>query len=82
MFDNFDDWLAHGIKMGWCGPALCYTHDGVGMTNEENQEFEDGGDPCLHVLRLYETPEMKAEIEANHAPSVWRQPRSDAENTE
>jgi hypothetical protein len=76
MKDNFDKWLQVGIKNNWCGPAICYTHDGLPISERQSQEFEEGGDPCLHIIRLYEDVETKQEIEDNHPPSVWRAPRN------
>jgi hypothetical protein len=38
----------------------------------EDEEFEYGGDPCLHIIRLYEDEDQKYSIEFNHPPSVWR----------
>lgn len=70
---EFEEWLAYGIEKGWTSPAVCSTHDGIPSTHEEDEEFENG-DPCLHILRLYESPEVKAAVEENHAPSVWRKP--------
>jgi hypothetical protein len=72
VMQDFEAWLEHGIKMGWCGPAVCYTHDGLPTSEPEDAEFEDGADPCLHILRLYEDLESKSSIEANHSPSLWR----------
>lgn len=69
---TFDEWLAHGVAQGWCGPAVCYTHDGTPTTEAEDNEFDSGGDPCLHVVRLYPDDATKKAVEANHAPSVWR----------
>ncbi len=71
-FTSFDDWLDYGMEQGWCGPAVCETHDGVPMTEEEEDEFMDGADPCLHVIRLYDSFETKFAVEENHPPSVWR----------
>jgi hypothetical protein len=70
--DDFNVWLSHGYVMGWCGPAVCDTHDGVPMSETELAEFDDGGDPCLHILRLYEDKEHKKTIEESHSPSIWR----------
>jgi hypothetical protein len=42
------------------------------MSLEEEEEFEEGNDPCIHVVRLYETLEIKASVEENHSPSIWR----------
>ena len=69
---TFDEWLKLGYDNGWCGPAICHTHDGLPLSDAEYQEFEDGYDPCVHVIRLYEDAEQKAEIEENHSPSQWR----------
>jgi hypothetical protein len=69
---DFEEWLAHGVKMGWCGPAVCDTHDGLPMSEPEDAEFEDGGDPCIHIIRLYEDHMHKKAVEANHSPSTWR----------
>lgn len=71
---TFDEWLEYGIEQGWCGPAVCYTHDGLPMTFEEEDEFDGGYDPCIHIIRLYEDGEMKKAIEENHSPSIWRNP--------
>jgi hypothetical protein len=68
---TFHEWLNTGIRNGWCGPAICYTHDGLPTTEQEDQEFEQG-DPCIHILRLYDSRETKKEIENNHTPSMWR----------
>ena len=68
---DFDTWLQDGITNGWIGPAVCYTHDGLPTSEAEDSEFEEG-DPCIHILRLYEDPAVKLEVEANHSPSTWR----------
>ena len=68
---TYEEWLQAGIDAGFCGPAVCSTHDGVPTTRAEDEEFEEG-DPCVNIIRLYESPEVKAEVEANHSPSVWR----------
>lgn len=69
---NFEDWLKKGYEMGWIGPPVCQTHDGIPLTTEEDKEFDDGGDPCVHVLRLYEDESIKESVEENHSPSIWR----------
>jgi hypothetical protein len=57
--DEFEDaefmiWLSNGIERGWITDPYCNTHDGgyEYMNEEEVQEWEDGGDPCCHVVRL------------------------------
>ena len=68
---TFDDWMKYGIKQGWCGAPVCYTHDGLPTSPEEDEEFEMG-DPCIHIVRMYDSEEHKAEIEESHSPSQWR----------
>lgn len=69
---NFDDWLQQGLSNGFCGPAICYPHDGLPLTELEDEQFGEGGDPCIHILRLYEDLDIKSAVEKNHSPSVWR----------
>jgi len=35
---SFDHWLRLGIELGHCGPAVCDTHDGTPMTEEEAEQ--------------------------------------------
>ncbi len=52
---QFWAWLEMGINKGWVTEPFCNTHDGDPyMTEEEEKEWEDGGDPCLHVIKLIE----------------------------
>jgi hypothetical protein len=69
---TFNEWITYGIEKGWCGPPVCYTHDGLPMSEQEYAEFDEGQDPCTHVVRMYEDIDMKKEIEDNHSPSQWR----------
>ena len=47
------------------------------MTQAEDDEFNEGSDPCMHILRLYEDVDMKLAVEESHSPSVWRNLRRD-----
>ena len=69
---TFEEWVSYGIEKGWCGPPVCYTHDGLPMSEQEDTEFGEGQDPCIHVVRMYEDIETKQSIEENHSPSKWR----------
>lgn len=71
---DFDTWLRAGLQAGFCGPAVCFTHDGLPTSEVEDDEWETG-DPCLHILRLYSDDIMRKQVEHNHSPSVWRKPR-------
>ncbi|MFZ9715859.1 MAG: hypothetical protein ACO3CH_00180 [Ilumatobacteraceae bacterium] len=69
---DFDEWIAIGISKGWCGPPVCYTHDGLPTTAAEDEEFEDGSDPCMHIIRLYEDGAHQQAVADNHSPTTWR----------
>lgn len=71
MEKTFDEWLQEGISNGFVGPAICYTHDGLPVSEQEDNEFEEG-DPCVNILRLYEDRATKIAVEEYHSPSVWR----------
>jgi hypothetical protein len=47
------EWLQVGIDKGWVTEPFCYTHDGDPyMSEEEEKEWEDGGDPCSPVIKI------------------------------
>lgn len=69
---SYEEWRAHGQRMNWVGPAICITHDGYPTTELEDVEFEEGGDPCIHMQRLYVDPAEARLVEENHSPSQWR----------
>jgi hypothetical protein len=70
---NYQEWLDFGQKNSWVGPAVCYTHDGLPTSEEEDLESDNSGEySCIHILRLYESPEVQKAVEENHSPSVWR----------
>lgn len=70
---DFNEWLKIGMDEGWCGPPVCEVHDGFPMSDEEWMIADlDGEPPCMHMLRLYESPEHKEEVESIHSPSQWR----------
>lgn len=45
-------WLKAGIENGWITDPYCDTHDGVLMTEAEQESFDEGDDPCIHSTRL------------------------------
>jgi hypothetical protein len=53
--DEFSIWLNNGIDRGWVSDVTCATHDGIEpISEEEEKEWEDGGDPCQFVVRILE----------------------------
>jgi hypothetical protein len=69
---TFDEWLQYGLSQGWNGPAVCVIHDGTPTTAEEDWGFDQGADPCIHMIRLYEDEATKLAVQDNHPASVWR----------
>jgi hypothetical protein len=69
---TYEEWLQYGVSEGWCGVPVCITHDGEPLTDEEEAQFSEGEDPCVHMMRMYESSEDKASVEQNHSPSQWR----------
>ena len=53
-WEGFDKWLDHGQKQGWVSDMFCNTHDGGPMTDEEMQEWDEGGDPCAFHIKVME----------------------------
>jgi len=68
---SFDEWMKIGIKNDWCGPPVCYVHDGLPLSEAEMDLLEQE-DPCIHIIRLYSDMEQKKSIEDAHSPSLWR----------
>lgn len=54
-YKEFEIWIENGVTRGWISPPFCNTHEGdTYMTDEEMQEWEDGGDPCQVVVKILE----------------------------
>lgn len=51
---DYFDWRDLGIANGWISEPFCDTHDTGHMTEEEQQEWESGNDPCMMVFRIWE----------------------------
>jgi hypothetical protein len=69
---TFEQWLHHGYTQGWISPPVCYIHDGLPMSDQEADQLDEGDDPCIHIIRLYENPQHKQQVEQNNPPSQWR----------
>ena len=51
---DFFEWRDLGIANKWISEPFCDTHDTGYMTDEEEQAWENGEDPCMMVFRIYE----------------------------
>jgi len=53
--DEFHIWFDNGVKNGWITDVFCATHDGIpSLSKEEEDEWEEGGDPCQFCVRIME----------------------------
>lgn len=73
MSGTFEEWLQVGLDRGWVGPVICETHDGPALSEDEERAFYDGGDECVHVLRVYDDAAHRDAVRAAHSPTVWRE---------
>lgn len=69
---SYDEWIKIGVKAGWCTAPVCYTHDGLPMTDAEAEEMYEDMDVCIHIVRMCEDKAQQQAIEADHSPSSWR----------
>ena len=69
---DFDSWLKMGLENKWVRTPVCSTHDGLPSTEDEDMAWDEGDDPCIHILRLYVDDLEAMLVEQNHSPSVWR----------
>ena len=55
-FDALDirEWFEYGASKGWVSPPSCYHHDMLPTTEEEDAAMEEGDDPCINILRLWD----------------------------
>jgi len=49
---NFQEWYNLGVKNGYCSPQFCNTHDCYPMHETEKKAWDEGSDPCAHMVRL------------------------------
>lgn len=59
---DFDSWLKVGLENKWVGPPVCSTHDGLPSTEDEDSAWDEGEDPCIHILRLYVDEDRKSVV--------------------
>jgi hypothetical protein len=50
---TFEEWLQYGIDHEFCGNPHCFSHDTPEMTSDEVEIWEEDGEVCLQMVRLY-----------------------------
>jgi hypothetical protein len=50
---EFYEWLQIGIDKKWVSDVMCVTHNGLENTEEEEEQWNEGGDPCQHAIRVW-----------------------------
>lgn len=68
---DFNEWAQYGIDQGWSTPPICATHDGIPHTEEEDKAWDEGEDPCVHVVRLASDPKQMEYIRINN-PTLFQ----------
>ena len=48
------EWVKYGVDKGFCTEIHCSTHDGVAMTDEEMDNWGEGKDDCIPVIRMWD----------------------------
>lgn len=69
---TFEEWANWGWEQGWCSPPVCVTHDGLPLSENEEEELLDGEDNCVHIIRLYEDSQTASEIVEANPELRWR----------
>lgn len=54
------EWIAFGVENGYCSLPFCETHDMAPLTPAESEAFEDGWDPCVPMVRLWQEGDFDA----------------------
>lgn len=49
---TYDDWVEFGIANNYCSEPFCATHDNWPLHPSEEDELEQGYDPCHVMIRL------------------------------
>jgi hypothetical protein len=61
---DYFEWRDLGLAKGWISEPFCDTHAAGPITDEEEQAWENGDDPCMFVFRIYEE-KIKHNINSN-----------------
>lgn len=51
---DYNKWLAYGQREGWISNVYCEVHESTPLTDAEYADFDNGVDPCVFVVRIYD----------------------------
>lgn len=51
--DEFLTWMRSGRDRGWVSEIVCNTHSGLPSTEEEDEQWDEGYDPCVFAVRVW-----------------------------
>jgi len=49
---TFEQWYKIGMEKGFCSEQFCMTHDAYPLHESEERAWDEGLDPCAHMVRL------------------------------
>lgn len=52
---TYEEWVRYGVDNGWVGSPRCIHHDGMDTTEDEESEMEEGHDPCIVMMRVWDS---------------------------
>lgn len=52
-YDEFFAWVEKGKEKGWVSGPVCSTHNGLPNTKQEENEWDEGYDPCIPGMRVW-----------------------------
>lgn len=61
---DFEEWLAYGVANGFCSEQFCETHAGLPLSPTELELWDEGQDPCCHVVRLGTETDWESDAQA------------------
>lgn len=55
-WDQFLAWLHDGQRRGWVSAQYCARHETAPIDEGEEQDIDDGWDPCIPCVRIWGPP--------------------------
>lgn len=68
---TYIEWVQYGYHQGWCTVPICAQHDGLPITQEEDDALVDDLDLCIFISRMGDDLPLE-EIEDHTSAADWR----------